>query len=575
MPADSIKSAIDNARVVYAGDEAHEDEIDDVGPPPDDVGEGGDGVDGEVVKQCAKLDQSDTDNGLRLRLHFGADLAVVASDNTAGGDWAHWAGTHWDVPGGLAQAIQTAQKIGGRIALEIPHLALSKADQALVENAQALDGEDKSDAAKAVRAAAAAAERGLKGRRAQRWKFAITSKNAARIRSMMDMAAVHLRRPALGFNADPRAFATETHTLRILVEADLDCPDPDVTRKVARVEASAGHAREDFLTGLVPAVYDPAAQAPKFLAFLDECMPDAELRRTLRAYSGMGLLGLLAQKLCFHYGAGANGKSVFLAVLRGVLGPSLSVGLPKETILGQGERGAGQASPDLIRLFGKRVVCVDELKEGEALREDLVKRLTGGDPMVVRAMYEGYIEFANVATPHMVGNGMPKIEGADNGIWRRVIVMPWTVTIPEERRREFDEIVADLLSERSGILNWLIEGACDALSEGLYVAPAARAATEVYRAEMDQIGDFIRRCVVRESGSRVQARQMYLAYQAWARANALTPRHETKFGRDAKKVLKRDDEGSLRFYLDCRLSDEALGLLASAPPPGPAPEERE
>jgi putative DNA primase/helicase len=71
------------------------------------------------------------------------------------------------------------------------------------------------------------------------------------------------------------------------------------------------------------------ARSPKWDAFLARTMPEAGLRRTLAAYSGMGLLGALAQNVTFHYGSGANGKSVFLAVLLGVLGPSQSVGLPK------------------------------------------------------------------------------------------------------------------------------------------------------------------------------------------------------------------------------------------------------
>ena len=575
MSRESVSAAIDKARVVYTGEEDADDETGAGEPPPEDIGGGDDGGDGEadeaVLRECALLDQSDTDNGVRLKKHFGADLAVVASDNTAGGDWAHWTGTHWDVPAGLARAIGTAQRVGRRIALEIPYLRLSKAEEKLLASAQALSEDDKSEAAKQLRAAAEAAEKGLKGRRAQRWRFAITSKNAARIRSMMDMAAVHLRRSAAEFNADARLFACETHTIKLVVEDDAGDIEP---RKICHAEALAGHRREDWLTGLVPAGYDPQAKAPKWDAFLAETQPDPDNRRTFQAYSGMGLLGMLAQKLMFHYGTGANGKSVALAVLRGVLGPSLSVGLPKETLLGQGERGAGQASPDLIRLFGKRVVFIDELKEGEPLREDLVKRLTGGDPMVVRAMYEGYIEFPNVATPHLIGNGMPTIHGADSGIWRRIVVMPWTVTIPEGRRREFDEIVADLLTERSGILNWLIAGACDALANGLYVAKAARAATDAYRGDMDQIGEFLQRCIIREPGSKVQARHMYRAYQAWATANALKPRSETTFGRDAAKHIVREN-GAVRFYVDCRLTSEAQDLVSGAPPPGEAPEERE
>jgi putative DNA primase/helicase len=275
----------------------------------------------------------------------------------------------------------------------------------------------------------------------------------------------------------------------------------------------------------------------------------------------------------YHWGSGANGKSVFLAVIAGVLGSSLSVSLPKETIMGQGERGAGQASPDLVRLLGKRMVRIDELKDGEALREDLIKRLTGGDPMTVRAMYEAYLEFPNVATPHMSGNGKPKIDGTDNGIWRRMLVMHWSVEIPEGRRRDFDEIVADLLTERDGILNWLIAGAVDYLENGLYIAPAARAATEEYRVDMDPVRQFRERCLKAVPGARVQASRMYAAYVAWAKANGRTEFSATRVGKELGRSLRRDETGSVRFYVDVELTPEAAGLVDGVPPP--ASYERE
>ena len=282
------------------------------------------------------------------------------------------------------------------------------------------------------------------------------------------------------------------------------------------------------------------------------------MARTSRAMTG--LLGRLEQRLAYHYGLGANGKSVFLAVLAGVLGPSLSVGMPKETIMGQGERGAGQASPDLVRLFGRRTVRIDELKDGEALREDLVKRLTGGDPMIVRGLYSGYLEFPNVATPHMSGNGQPKIDGTDEGIWRRIIVLHWSVTIPEAQRRDFNEMVADLLSERSGILNWLIDGAIDYLENGLTIAPSAREATEEYRAEMDPVREFRERCLVKRPGGRVQASRLFQIYLKWAKANNRSEFSVTRFGREVKRWVQRDDKGSARFYIDVELSEGALEL---------------
>jgi putative DNA primase/helicase len=549
-PAKLIADLVEGAPIAEGPQPEAGDPMDDLGPSdaPDPA------IDPKITQACALLDHSDTDNGRRLIAYFGDGLAVIAREANANGDWAAWEGRHWTVPDGAARAVMLAQQIGGRIALETEYLAATPAEAAAIRRAEGFPPGDDSDEAKAARAAAAEAKRALKGRKLARWRFAVSSKNSARVRNMLDMASPHLRKAPSAFNADPFLLATETHTLRFLREADPECPDPDVTRWRARLEATPGHRREDYVTGLAPAPYDPAARAPKFEAFLDRCMPDRGLRRTVQQYAGTGLLGVLLQRLMFHHGYGANGKSVFLAVIMGVIGKSYGVGLPKESLMGQGERGAGQASPDLVRLFGKRSVRIDELKEGEALREDLVKRLTGGDEIVVRDLFKGYLDFANVATPHMSGNGFPKIDGTDNGIWRRMLVVHWAVTIPPEERREFDEFVADLLTEKAGVLNWLIAGALDFLENGLVVAEPIALATQSYREDMDPIGRFVADCVRPATGQRVGARLLYEAYVSWAKANALTPRFETKFALEMKKRFTKDD-GRTRSYLDIELHD--------------------
>jgi putative DNA primase/helicase len=519
------------------------------GPPVDGYG------DQAVIAECAKLDHSDTDNAQRLIAHFGRDLAVVARDQHAGGDYLAWEGRFWDFSGGAARSILCAQKIGGLIAREAESMSPSREERAAISAAEVFPADDDSPQAKKARAAASEARAALQRRKSARWRFAVSSKNAARVKNMLEMAAPHLRRPSAEFNRDPLLVASRNATLRFKVSDDPECPDPDVTRRTARVESRQGHDRADYVTGLVSADYDPNAKSPKWNEFLERCLPDPEVRRTVQVYSSMGLLGLLAQKLMFHYGAGANGKSVFLATLGAVLGPSLGVSLPKETIIGQGERGAGQASPDLVRLFGKRFVRIDELKEGESLREDLVKRLTGGDVLVVRDLFRGYLEFPNVATPHMVGNGYPRIDGTDEGIWRRMLVVRWGVTIPEAERKPFDALVAELLGERSGVLNWLIEGARDFLANGLFIAEAASVATRDFREDMDPIGRFVSACVTPQPAGRVQARALYEAYKSWSMANALTVRHETPFGREMKKRFPRDDRSHTRAYLGIELHD--------------------
>jgi putative DNA primase/helicase len=574
-PREDIHHAVASARVMSGPDAPPADAPDDedFGLPPETIAAAPD-VDPAAIARCAALDPSDTDNGRRLIEHFGENLVVVARDGDAGGDWIAWEGRYWDAQDGAAAAMQAAQKIGERIKLEVEFLSASDAEAKTLREARALADDDKSEAADALRQEATEIVKRVRSRKAARWKFAVSSKNSARVRSALDMAAPHLRRPATVFNADPFLIVANNATLRIVVEDDPDCPDPDVTRKAARVEAVPEFRREDYATGLVPCDYRPDADCPKWLRFLDDTMDDLDLRHTLQVYSATGMLGRLEQRLAYHYGSGANGKSVFLAVLMGVIGPSLCVGLPKETIMGQGERGAGQASPDLIRLFGKRMLRVDELKDGEQLREDLVKRLTGGDPMTVRGLYSGYLEFANVATPHMSGNGRPRIDGTDEGIWRRITVIHWARTIPEAKRRDFNEIVTDLLTERSGIFNWLLEGAKDYAVNGLTIAPSARLATEEYRQDQDPIGEFAAACLAKREGERVSAGHLFRVYEAWSHANARAKFGQTKFGREMAKRYDRWSDGVTRFYRNICLTVEAEALLRSAPPPAAGDDER-
>lgn len=551
------------AIVEQALDMAGGDAPDDPPPPDDEAGEApafdeppqppgdGDGCDPAVLEACAALDQSDTDNGERLIRHFGADLRVVAQEGVAGGDWSHWSGTHWDLSGGLSGATLLGQRVGARIALETQWIVATRKEREAIEAAALFGSDDDGLAARQARMAADAAEKAVKGRRSARWKFAVTSKNSGRIKSMLEMAAPHLRTHPDAFNADPYAVACSTHTLRFSRFVD---PDRD-GRESWRCEAVAGHAREDLLTAYVPHAWAPGARAAKWRAFLAAMLPDEDKRRTVQAYCGACLLGVPLQRVMFHYGKGANGKSVFLETLTRALGDAFAVGLPVEAIVGGSERNAGSASPDIVRLYGKRMVRILEIPEGKPLHEDLIKRLTGGEKFPVRTLFKGYFEFVNRAKPHMSGNGFPTIDGSDGGIWRRMLVVHWDQTIPEPERREFEDVVGEFLADGPGLLQWLIEGALDFLDNGLVVSDAIAAATAEYREEMDPVGEFLAACVVAAPGMSVPAREMYRGFEAWCHANAKRVRSETKFGRDAKKILTVENRRGVKFYVDVALQD--------------------
>jgi putative DNA primase/helicase len=136
-----------------------------------------------------------------------------------------------------------------------------------------------------------------------------------------------------------------------------------------------------------------------------------------------------------------------------------------------------------------------------------------------------------------------------------MLVVNWGVTTAEVEQRPFDALVAEILLERSGILNWFVEGALDFLTYGLVIAQESVDATHKYRADMDSIWRFIASCVKPTSGAKTSARRAYNAYRSWALANALTPVLETRFGRNFHTRFERAEERSMNFFLNCELHD--------------------
>jgi putative DNA primase/helicase len=208
-----------------------------------------------------------------------------------------------------------------------------------------------------------------------------------------------------------------------------------------------------------------------------------------------------------------------------------------------------------MRLFGKRMLRVPELKPGIPLQEDLIKRITGGEYITARTLWKGYVDFQNKAKPHMSGNGYPTIDGTDHGIWRRMLVMHWTETIAREEQRNFEDVVSELVSEGPAILNWMIEGTLDYLNNGFFIAEAVTDDTAEYRDEMDPVGQFVRDHVVQCPGQNVRASVMYETYKAWCALNAKWPATQTRFGRIMKTRFDRDDKSRLRAYLNVKLVD--------------------
>ena len=273
------------------------------------------------------------------------------------------------------------------------------------------------------------------------------------------------------------------------------------------------HRQEDYLTRAIEAEYDPEARCPEWEKFLGEIFEhDAELIQFVQRAVGYSLTGDISEQcLFFAYGTGANGKSVFFNTLEMLFGEYF-YRAPSEMILQQKNT---QIPADVANLKGKRFVVSSELEENRRLAEARVKSLTGSDTIEARKLYGDWFSFQPTHKLWMFGNHKPVISGGDEGIWRRVRVIPFTVYIPEDARTPMRDMLDTFRGEMPGILNWALEGYQRYREAGFPLPKAMIDAGNQYRDEMDQVGQFIKECCVVNRNIESNGKEIWQAYHGW------------------------------------------------------------
>lgn len=271
------------------------------------------------------------------------------------------------------------------------------------------------------------------------------------------------------------------------------------------------HRREDLLTKLSPVKLDEVASCPTWEFFLARIMGDKEpLIRYLQRAIGYSLSGDVSEQVfAFLYGVGANGKTTLINTVLSLAG-DYGRQAPPELLLAK----RGEAHPtERADLVGARFVSCSETEGGRRLAEVLVKSITGGDRQIARRMRENFFEFDATHHVWLSGNHKPTVKGTDLAIWRRIHLVPFNVTIPEE---EQDKHLAERLREElPGILRWAVEGCLDWQAEGLAPPEEVTAATAQYRQEMDVLGDFLEERCILDEREATPAAKLYDEYQNW------------------------------------------------------------
>lgn len=284
--------------------------------------------------------------------------------------------------------------------------------------------------------------------------------------------------------------------------------------------------RADLITRCLPVAYDLAASCPLWLAFLGRIMPDPDNRQFLQKAAGVALSGVTLQSLFFLYGAGANGKSTFVETVLSLLG-EYAAKTSAETLLMQDR--TGRIPNDLAALVGKRLVIASELPDGRRLNESQVKDLTGGDSITARFLNQEFFTFNPEFKLWMYGNHKPVITGTDDGIWRRIRLIPFTVQIPENEQD--GQLAVKLRAELPGILAWEVQGWRLYQAEGLNPPADVTQATAAYRSESDALGQFLADCTIQAETFTVGSADLYAAYTTWTAANGMGALSSVRFAR--------------------------------------------
>lgn len=367
-------------------------------------------------------------------------------------------------------------------------------------------------------------------------------------KAYMEAKAKHVKRSRN--NAGKEAMTRELkHNVAALPE-EFDSDDMLFNTQNGYLDLSNGilndHDISKMFTRISNTEYTDKIDCSRWELFLNQIFDgNSELIKYIQKAVGYSMTASVKEQVMFIlFGNGRNGKSVFLDIIAEIMG-SYAMGMQASSLMVK-QGGSSGHNEDIARLDGARLVTSSEPNEGVRLDEGLIKQLTGGDK--VSASFKGghMFDYKPKYKIWLATNHKPIIRGNDDGIWRRLPLIPFTVQIPLDK---VDKTLKEkLMRELPGIMNWAVEGCLAWQREGLNPPADIQKATMEYRQEMDVIGSFIEQCCETGPGYSIGATELFKAYDKWAKDMNEHGFTQTQFGKKVSdKYEKKKNKGKMIY----------------------------
>lgn len=450
-----------------------------------------------ITATCRDFDETDLGNADRLMAWYGDFIRY-----TEEAGWVAYDGRKWDATGG--------QKVVHRMANDVV--------RKIRDEANFFDGDT--------------------GRWAKRMQHFTKSSKTSNVKAMMEAAAPSLTGSLDDFDTDAHLFAVENGVID-LTTGELLPHDP-----------------EHMITRIAGIVFDENATSDDWDQFIiDITCGDPVLARFLQIAVGYSLFASQKEQLAFFITGdeknqdknGSNGKSLFLSILSALFGEYHKT-VDRKMVISKADGGIPN---DIAALKGARLACGSEFKKTDVIAPETFKKLTGDEKVEARFLRREFFEFDNLATFWYATNYLPLVPDQDDGVWRRMVIIPFLAKFYEARSCPPGGKVKDtglkdrLMQQLPGILNWALEGAREYAENGLTVPEHLFQVKDDRKTDFDPMASFLDICVEREDDALIAAADLRKAYESFCESQGEDTISKTAFGRRLEQMgIEKDAAAS-------------------------------